>query len=78
MKSGLSRAAVFILPASLYLMSPGTTDASFSHANGITGLQLAIGILVGALYAANHFKGRIRTFFKNLPWESKKRQGTED
>ena len=76
MKSCLSFAAISILP-SFYLMSRNMTDASLNHANGITGLQLAVGILVGALYTANHFKGRIKTFFKNLFSKSKKDTGTE-
>ncbi len=72
MKSCLSWAAMSILPSSFYLMSRNMTDAPLNHANGITGIQLAIGILVGALYTANHFKGRIKTFFNNLFSKSKK------
>jgi len=61
MKNCLSLAAMSVLP-SFYLMSRNMTDAAFSHGNGITALQLAIAVLVGALYTANHFKGRIKTF----------------
>jgi hypothetical protein len=76
MKSGLGWVAVFILPASFYLISPGTMDAPL-HANGITGLQLAVGILVGALYTANHFKVRIKTVFRELFTKNKKGTGAE-
>jgi hypothetical protein len=61
MKNCLSLAAMSVLP-SFYLMSRNMTDAPLSHGNGITALQLAIAVLVGALYTANHFKGRIKTF----------------
>jgi len=60
------------MPAYIYLMSSNMTDAAFSHGNGITALQLAIAVLVGALYTANHFKGRIKTFFKYLSSKSRK------
>ena len=66
MKNCSSLAVMSILPASLYLMSGSMTDAAFSHGNGITSIQLAIVLLVGALYTANHFKGRIKTFFRYL------------
>lgn len=59
-------------------MSRGVTDATLNHVNGITGLQLAIGILVGALYAANHFKGRIKAFFKSLFRQGEKHPETEE
>lgn len=67
-----------IMPASFYLMSRNMTDAAFSHGNGITAPQLAIGILVGVLYTANHFKGRIKTFFKDLSSKNKRGEGRED
>jgi hypothetical protein len=71
MKNCLSLAAMSVLP-SFYLMSRDMTDAAFSHGNGITALQLAIAVLVGALYTANHFKGRIKTFFKYSSSKSRK------
>jgi hypothetical protein len=72
MKDCSSLAAMSIMPASIYLMSSNMTDAAFSHGNGITALELAIALLVGALYTANHFKGRIKTFFKHLSSKSRK------
>jgi len=72
MKNCSSLAAMSIMPASIYLMSSNMTDAAFSHGNGITALELAIALLVGALYTANHFKGRIKTFFKHLSSKSRK------
>ena len=72
MKNCSSLAAMSIMPASIYLMSSNMTDAAFSHGNVITALELAIALLVGALYTANHFKGRIKTFFKHLSSKSRK------
>ena len=65
-----------IIPASFYLMSRNIADASIIQGNGITALQLAIAILVGALYTANHFKSRIKTFFKALFSKTKRGEGT--
>jgi len=67
---------MFIIPASL-LMSRNITDASIIQGNGITVPQLAVAILVGLLYTANHFKSRIKTFFKDLFSKTKRGEGTE-
>ena len=65
-----------LMPASLFLMSRDITDASIIQGNGITAPQLAIAILVGILYMANHFKARIKTFFSDLFSKTKKGEGT--
>jgi len=65
-----------IIPASFYLSS-NIGDASIIQGNGITAPQLAVAILVGVLYTANHFKSRIKTFFKDLFSKTKRGEGTE-
>lgn len=72
MKNCSSLAVLSIIPASFYLVSRNGADASIIQGNGITATQLAVAILVGVLYTANHFKGRIKTFWGKLSSKRKR------
>ncbi len=65
------------LPAFLFMSFSGTADGSVDQAGSITALQLAVGILVFALYAVSHFRDRITTFLKSF-FGGERREGTED
>lgn len=77
MKNCSSLAALSIIPASFYLISRNIGDASIIQGNAITAPQLAVAILVGVLYTANHFKSRIKTFFNDLFSKTKSGEGRE-
>ena len=57
--------AAFI-PAVAYLASPETADAGFNEGTGGAALKVIVAVLVGGLFAYNHYKSRINTFIKNL------------
>jgi len=66
-----------VVPAFLYLTIPQTADA-YNLESGDSSLHLIAALFVGGLFAANHFWGRIKTFYRNLVSRGEKREITED
>jgi len=54
-----------VVPALFYLTIPQTADA-YNLESGSSSLHLIAALLVGGLFAANHFRDRIKSFYRNL------------
>ena len=66
-----------VVPAFFYLTIPQTADA-YNLESGGSSLHLIAALFVGGLFAANHFRGRIKTFYRNLVSRGEKRERAED
>jgi len=66
-----------VVPAFLCLTIPQTADACLDQAANSTILQVLTAVLVGGLFAANHFRSQIKAFL-NLFSRAKKRERTKD
>jgi len=64
--------------ALFYLTLPSTSDANPAQGTGNTIAQVIVAVLVGGLFAFNHYKGTIKTFYKNLVSRGEKREGPDD
>lgn len=66
-----------VVPAFFYLTIPQTADAHNLESGG-SSLHLIAALFVGGLFAANHFRDRIKTFYRNLVSRGEKRERAED
>jgi len=66
-----------VVPAFFYLTIPQAADVH-NLESGSSSLHLIAALLVGGLFAANHFRDRIKTFYRNLVSRGKKRERAED
>ena len=66
-----------VVPVFLYLTIPQTADA-YNLESGGSSLHLIAALFVGGLFAANHFRDRIRTFYRKLVSRGEKSERAED
>lgn len=66
-----------VVPTFFYLTIPQTADA-YNLESGGSSLHLIAALLVGGLFAANHFRDRIKTFYRNLVSRGEKHKRAED
>lgn len=66
-----------VVPAFFYLTIPHTADA-YNLESGGSSLHLIAALLVGGLFAANHFRDRIRSLYNNLCSRGKEGEASED
>ena len=66
MKRLLHAPIAAFIPAVVYVTSPETADAGFNEGTGGAALKVIVAVLVGGLFAYNHYKSRINTFIRNL------------
>jgi hypothetical protein len=66
------------VPAFFFLTSSDMIDACIDYGTGSTVLQVFVAVLVGGLFAANHFKHKISTIYHNLCSKDKDREASED
>ena len=55
-----------VVPGSFFVLLAQTSDASADQGDGVTAVQLAVGILVFLAYAINHYRARIRALLGGL------------
>lgn len=67
-----------VAPAFFYLTFPETANACLDQGAGSTILQVFVAVLVGGLFAANHFKDRIRSLYNNLRSRGKEGEASKD
>lgn len=67
-----------VISAFFYLTLPSTPDANPAQGTGNTIAQVVVAVLVGGLFAFNHYKGTIKTFYRNLVSRGENREGRDD
>jgi hypothetical protein len=55
-----------MVPGSLFVLLAQTSEAGADQGDGVTAVQLAVGILVFLAYAVNHYRARIRALLGGL------------
>jgi hypothetical protein len=71
-------AVTAVVPAFVCLTCPEAADACLDQGTGSAVLQVLMGVLVGGLFAANHFKSQIMSVWKRLSSRGGQVDTTED
>jgi hypothetical protein len=65
------------IPAFFFLTSSDMIDACIDYGTGSTVLRVFVAVLVGGLFAANHYKHRIGTIYHKLRYRDKDGEASE-
>ena len=67
-----------VVPAFFCLAFPETADGCLDQGTGSAILKVAVAVLVGGVFLYNHFRDRIKTFYRNLVSRGENRERAED